>query len=53
MMELQISEARVKLGDEEALIDIRAALFPARSEDLEATALAAQIAANCAPRIRC
>ncbi len=43
MMELQIAEARVKLGDDDALIDIRTALFPARSEDLEATALAAQI----------
>jgi HEAT repeat protein len=43
MMELQIAEARAKLGDDDALIDIRTALFPARSEDLEATALAAQI----------
>lgn len=42
-MELQFAEARAKLGDDEALIDIRTALFPARSEDLEATALAAQI----------
>lgn len=42
-MELQMAEARVKLGDDEALVDIRTALFPARSEDLEATALAAQI----------
>lgn len=43
IMELQIAEARVKLGDESALADIRTALFPARSEDLEATALACQI----------
>lgn len=42
-MELQMAEARAKLGDDEALIDIRTALFPARPEDLEATALAAQI----------
>jgi hypothetical protein len=33
----------VRLGDEEAIHSIRAALFPARSEDLEATALAAQL----------
>ena len=42
-MELQIAQARVRLGDEEAIHSIRAALFPARSEDLEATALAAQL----------
>lgn len=41
--ELQIAEARVKLGDEDALTDIRTALLPARNEDLEATAFAAQI----------
>lgn len=43
LMDLQIAEARVKLGEESALADIRAALYPARSEDLEATALACQI----------
>lgn len=43
LMDLQIAEARVKLGDDEALADLRAALFPARPEDLEAAALAAQI----------
>ncbi len=43
LMELQIAEARAKLGDDDGLIDIRTALFPARAEDLEATALAAQI----------
>ena len=43
LMELQVAEARVRLGDEEAIHSIRAALFPARSEDLEATALAAQL----------
>lgn len=43
LMELQIAQARVLLGDEEAIHSIRAALFPARPEDLEATALAAQL----------
>lgn len=43
LMDLQIAEARAKLGDDSALVDIRMALFPARPEDLEATALAAQI----------
>lgn len=43
LMELQVAQARVRLGDEEAIHSIRAALFPARSEDLEATALAAQL----------
>jgi HEAT repeat protein len=43
LMELQVAEARVRLGDDEAIQSIRAALFPARSEDLEATALAAQL----------
>lgn len=41
--DLQIAEARVKLGDSAALSDIRASLFPARAEDLEATVLAIQI----------
>lgn len=44
LLDLQIAEARIKLGDEDALTDIRAALFPARNDDLEAAALAAQIA---------
>lgn len=43
VMELQFAEARVKLGDDEALHPIRAALYPSRPDDLEATALAAQI----------
>lgn len=43
LMELQVAQARVRLGDEESLHSIRASLFPARSEDLEATALAAQL----------
>lgn len=42
-MELQIAEARAKLGDVEALHEIRAGLFPAQAEDLEVTALACQI----------
>jgi len=42
--DLQIAEARVKLGDEVARSDIRAALYPAKPEDLEATVLAIQIA---------
>ncbi len=43
IMDLQLAEARVKLGDETTLPEIRAALFPAKPEDLEATALACQI----------
>jgi HEAT repeat protein len=43
LMQLQMAEARIKLGDDDALHEVRAALYPARSEDLEATALAAQI----------
>lgn len=41
--ELQIAEAQTKLGDDKAIQEIRAALFPAKPEDLEATALACQI----------
>lgn len=43
VMRLQIAEAMVKLGEESALHEIRAALYPSRPEDLEGTALAAQI----------
>ncbi|MEM8758128.1 MAG: HEAT repeat domain-containing protein [Planctomycetota bacterium] len=43
VVELQISEALVKLGDEGQLGPIRAALYPASPSDLEATALAVQI----------
>lgn len=43
---LQIAEALVKLGDVEAIETIRAALYPSRPEDLEATALAVQIIGN-------
>lgn len=50
LMDLQIAEARIKLGDDSALVDIRTALFPARPEDLEAVALAAQIAGQVGDR---
>jgi HEAT repeat protein len=43
LMELQFAEARAKLGDRDALHEIRAALFPGQSDDLEACALASQI----------
>lgn len=43
LMTLQMSEAMVKLGENEQVQPIRAALYPARAEDLEATALAARI----------
>jgi HEAT repeat protein len=43
VLDLQIAEARVKLGDPAGLADVRAALFPARAEDLEAAVLATQI----------
>jgi HEAT repeat protein len=43
VMQLQIAEARIKLGDDDALQELRAALYPARPEDMEATILAAQI----------
>lgn len=43
LLQLQIAEARARLGDEDALHEIRAALYPSRPEDLEATTLAAMI----------
>lgn len=43
LMRLQIAEAMVKLGDESQLSVIRAALYPSRPEELEATALAVQV----------
>jgi HEAT repeat protein len=43
MLQLQIAEAIVKLGEEDQISTIRAALYPARPEDLEITALAVQI----------
>ena len=41
--DLQIAEARIKLGDETALADIRSALYPAKPEEVEAAVLAIQI----------
>ena len=43
LMRLQINEALVKLGDDAALDEIRIAIYPSKSEDLEAAVLAAQI----------
>lgn len=43
LLELQIAEAMVKLGEEEQRQTIRAALYPSTPEELEATALAVQI----------
>src|SRR5690606_36047731 len=43
LMTLKMSEAMVKLGEQDQIQPIRAALYPARVEDLEATALAARI----------
>ncbi len=40
---LQLAEAMIKLGDDRAVHEVRAALYPSRPEELEATALAAQI----------
>jgi HEAT repeat protein len=43
LMNVQIAEAMVKLGDEGQLESIRAALYPSRPEELEATALAVTV----------
>lgn len=43
LLELQIAEALIKLGDERELQTVRAAMFPSRPEQLEQTALAVQI----------
>ncbi|MEO1584215.1 MAG: hypothetical protein AAFR96_06550 [Planctomycetota bacterium] len=43
LVELQISEAMIKLGDLEQLGPVRAALYPSQPSDLEAMALAVQI----------
>ena len=43
LMSLQMSEAMVKLGDTDQVQPIRAALYPGRIDDLEATAMAAGI----------
>lgn len=41
--QLQIAEALIKLGDNDARQAVRAALYPSRPEDLESAALAVQI----------
>jgi HEAT repeat protein len=43
ILRLQIAEALVKLGHEESIEPIRAALFPSRPQELEIAALAIQI----------
>lgn len=43
LLDLQLSEAMIKLGDFEQLGPVRAALYPSQPSDLEATALAVQI----------
>lgn len=43
LVRLQIAEALIKLGDETSVDAVRAALYPSRPEELEATALAVQI----------
>lgn len=46
LFDLQVAEALVKLGDDDSLQPLRAALYPSRPEDLEGTALAVQILGN-------
>lgn len=43
LLRLQVVEAMVKLGDETSIDTLRAALYPSRPDELEATALAVQI----------
>jgi len=43
MMDLQVAEAMVHLGEENQIEIVRAALYPSRVEDLEIAALATQI----------
>jgi HEAT repeat protein len=43
ILRLQIAEALIKLGDDTSMDSVRAALFPSRPDELEATALAVQI----------
>lgn len=43
LFQLQCGEARIKLGDNDPVEGVRAALFPARPEDFEAAVLAVQI----------
>lgn len=43
VLDVQIAEALVKLGDEDQLHTIRAALYPATPDELDATVLAVQV----------
>lgn len=43
LLRLQIAEAMIKLGDDDSLPGVKAALFPSRPEDYELAALAIQI----------
>ena len=43
LLRLQIAEALIKLGDDTSIDAVRAALYPSRPDELEATALAVQI----------
>jgi HEAT repeat protein len=43
LLRLQIAEAMIKLGDDSQLEAVRAALYPSRPDELEATALAVQV----------
>ena len=43
LFQLQCGEARIKLGDNDPIEGVRAALFPARPEDFESAVLAVQI----------
>ena len=50
VLELQIAEAMVKLGDTEQIQTLRSALYPSRPEELEATLLALQALGNVGER---
>jgi len=50
VLELQIAEAMVKLGEEEQIQTLRSALYPSRPEELEATMLALQAIGNVGDR---
>jgi HEAT repeat protein len=43
LFRLQVAESMIKLGSNEGVDSLRAALYPSRAEELEATALAVQI----------
>ena len=43
LFRLQVAEAMIKLGSHQSIDTVRAALYPSRPEELEATALAVQI----------